>query len=55
MLVRGLAPDVAGLAASGPQVTLELAQTALRPLLLGLVLALVLAALIRESYPKPAA
>jgi MFS family permease len=40
------------LMASGAPVTLELAQGALRPLVLALVLALALAALIRESHPR---
>jgi MFS family permease len=49
--------SIAGsLAAAGAPVTLELAATAARPLLLGLAIALVLAMLIRESYPRtPAA
>lgn len=40
-------------AASGAAVTMALAADAVRPLVFGLVAALVLAAVIRESYPKP--
>jgi len=42
------------IAASAPE-PLALAQAALRPLALGLVVALVLAALIRESHPSESA
>jgi uncharacterized protein YacL len=40
------------LTAASMPISAELAQRALRPLEIGLVVALVLAALIRESYPK---
>jgi MFS family permease len=40
------------LSASGVAVTLDFAQTAIRPLIVGLVAAFVIGSLIRESHPK---
>jgi MFS family permease len=42
------------LSAAGTAVTLDFAQTAIRPLVIGLIVAFMLAALIRESHPKAA-
>jgi hypothetical protein len=48
--------NIAGdLLASGAPVTLELTQRSIRPLELGLAIALLLASLIRESHPKASA